>query len=160
MLPEALTALAVTGGAAVVQAAGTDTWEGLRDRLARLLGRGEGDRVRRETERLDQVPAALEASAPGERERVRMRCEGAWQVRFETLLESLPEPEREVTATLLRTAVEEAARHAVRAGDHGVSVAGDLRVRADNGSLAGGVVDIDGAVTLTGNPPVPGADEA
>ncbi|MGW3466207.1 hypothetical protein ACWDE9_44675, partial [Streptomyces olivaceoviridis] len=38
MLEQALTALAAAGGAAVVQAAGTDAWTGLRQAVARWFG--------------------------------------------------------------------------------------------------------------------------
>lgn len=43
MLAEALMALAGAGGAAVVQAAGTDAWEGLRSAIARPLSDSVGD---------------------------------------------------------------------------------------------------------------------
>ncbi|KAB2390486.1 chromosome partitioning protein [Actinomadura montaniterrae] len=52
--------------------------------------------------------------------------------------------------------LEEAARVSCKAsaGDHGLAAGGNVRVSADRNSLAGGVVDIDGAVSL-GTPPVP-----
>jgi hypothetical protein len=44
MLAEAFTALAAASGSAVIQAAGTDAWEGFRRQVARLLGQGDQQR--------------------------------------------------------------------------------------------------------------------
>ena len=53
MLVEAMTALASqAGGAAVVQAAGTDAWEGFRQRVAGFLRRGDHQREGVELERV------------------------------------------------------------------------------------------------------------
>ena len=95
MLTEALTTLAAAGGTAVVKAAGTDAWEGVQGRAARLLGRGDAQREHTERERLDQTAAALAAAYPPgalpspEAERLRARHEVTWQARFEVLLETL-----------------------------------------------------------------------
>ncbi|GHD52056.1 hypothetical protein GCM10010335_63990 [Streptomyces galbus] len=95
MLTEALMAVAGAGGTAVVQAAGTDAWTGLRQRVARLLGRGDTQRERAELERLDRTAQALEeAGTTGETERARLRQEASWQTRFESLLETLRTPSR------------------------------------------------------------------
>jgi hypothetical protein len=135
MLAEAMTALATAGGTAVVQAAGTDAWEGLRDRLARWFGRGDTERERGELERLDRGAAELEAAGPGDAERLRVRQEVAWTTRIETLLEALDEQRRAEAAAELRQLLEQAAPQpagggglvsgnvfngptAVQAGDH------------------------------------------
>lgn len=111
MLAEALVALAAAGGTAVAQAAGTDAWETLRQRVARLLGRGSPERERAELERLDRTAASVEAAGEGEAELVLVGQEASWRTRFETLLEDAGDAERQEIATALREVVEQA-RHA------------------------------------------------
>ncbi|WP_329345020.1 hypothetical protein OG252_51625 [Streptomyces sp. NBC_01352] len=108
MLAESLVALAAAGGAAVVQAAGTDAWAELRQRVARLLGRGSPERERAELERVDRTAAALDAAGENEAERVLVSQEASWQTRFETLLEDADEAERQEIAAALRELVEQA----------------------------------------------------
>ncbi|MFE5493610.1 hypothetical protein ACFQ7Z_27175 [Streptomyces virginiae] len=109
MLVEALVALAASGGGAIVQAAGTDAWNGLRGGVARVLGRGEEARERGELERLDRTRAVLTAATGGEAERSRTAQAAVWQSRLEMLLEELPEAEREQVAAELRALIEQAA---------------------------------------------------
>ncbi|MFE9336923.1 hypothetical protein [Streptomyces sp. NPDC007063] len=109
MLPEALTALAAAGGAAVVQAAGSDAWEELRGRLARWLGRGDTTRERGELERLDSSAAELDAADTDTADRVRARQEAVWQTRIETVLEDLDGEQRVQAAAQLRQLLEAAA---------------------------------------------------
>ncbi|MGW3692306.1 tetratricopeptide repeat protein, partial [Streptomyces sp. NPDC005149] len=119
MLAEALVALAAAGGTTVVQAADTDAWGTLRQRVARLLGRGSLERERVELERLDRTVAALDAAAEGETERVLVSQEATWRTRFETLLEDADDDEREQLTTVLGELVEQARQ--ARAADDGVS---------------------------------------
>lgn len=108
MLTEALTAVASAGGAAVVQAAGTDAWASLRRRVAHLLGRGDIQREQAELERLDRTAQTLEeAVASGDAERATLRQEAAWQTRFESLLENLDESEQQEAAAELQALVRE-----------------------------------------------------
>ncbi|MFJ8769777.1 hypothetical protein [Streptomyces clavifer] len=102
MLVEGLVAVAAAGGGAIVQAAGTDAWNGIRGGFARLFGRGEAGREQAELERLDQTRAVLEAAQEGdEAQRVEIAQVARWQTRLETLLEELPEAEqRQVVAEL------------------------------------------------------------
>ncbi|MFF8263147.1 hypothetical protein [Streptomyces virginiae] len=109
MLVEALVALAAAGGGAIVQAAGTDAWNGLRGGVARVLGRGEEAREHGELERLDRTRAVLAAATGGEAERSRTAQAAVWQSRLEMLLEELPEAEREQVAAELRALIEQAA---------------------------------------------------
>lgn len=102
MLEEALAAVAAAGGTAVVQAAGTDAWGGLRQRLARLLGRADDRRERAELEQLDRTAELLAAAGLTEAEHVRECQETSWRGRFEALLESLDAEEREEAAAELR----------------------------------------------------------
>lgn len=101
MLEAALAALAAAGGTAVVEAAGTDAWAGLRARVAQLFGRGDDGRERAELARLDATAAALTGAGPGDGggagsgvgQSVRIRQEAFWQARFAALLEG-PEWDR------------------------------------------------------------------
>ncbi|MFC8104215.1 hypothetical protein [Streptomyces sp. NPDC057363] len=153
MLSEAMTALAAAGGTAVVQAASTDAWAGLRQRLARWLGRGNPQRENAELERLDQTAGELNIAGPAELERVRIRQGAAWQARIETLLESLDDTERaqalEQLSALLGQRIPQGG---VSAGQDGQAVGGNVDIRADRGSVAAWSM---GNVTL-GNPPQPG----
>ena len=101
MLTESLTALAAAGGAAVAQAAGTDAWEGLRQRVAQWFGRGDERRERTELERLDSSAAELATARDTQLEQVRIRQEADWRARFETLLKSLEGNERAQAAANL-----------------------------------------------------------
>ncbi|WP_157968744.1 hypothetical protein [Streptomyces geranii] len=132
MLTEALMAAAGAGGAAVVQAAGTDAWTGLRQRVARLLGRGDPQRERTELERLDRTAQALEeADVTGETERVLLRQEASWQTRFESLLENLEDSEQQVAAEL-QALVSEQQEFAARQGVFGNTFHGPAALQVGN----------------------------
>ncbi|MFI9061947.1 hypothetical protein ACIGQE_08770 [Streptomyces sp. NPDC053429] len=153
MLSEAMTVLAAAGGTAVVQAAGTDAWTGVRRQIARWFGRGNPQREYAQLERLDQTAAELEAARPTEVERLRIRQETAWQGRIEALLESLEDIERARVADELRTLLAQQTSHSrVSADQSGLAVGGNVDVRADHGSAAAVTM---GNVTL-GNPSQPG----
>ncbi|MGI5479451.1 hypothetical protein [Streptomyces lavendofoliae] len=110
-----MTALAAAGGAAVVHAAGSDEWEGLRSRLARWLSRGDAERERGELERLNHSAAELAAAAMTDR--VRARHEAAWQTRIETLLEDLDDDQqRDEAAAQLHQLLREVASSASGGG--------------------------------------------
>jgi Major Facilitator Superfamily len=154
VLVEALAVLAAAGGTAVVQAAGTDAWAGLRQRVARLLGRGDEAREHAELARLDQTAATLAAVDGSQAQQVHARQEAAWQTRFELFLEGLDDAGRDQAAAELRALLAE---FAIPAGSGpsapgGVAAAGNVTIRADNGSVAAGV--IHGNVS-TGNPSRP-----
>ncbi|MFE2018393.1 hypothetical protein ACFW9O_10175 [Streptomyces sp. NPDC059499] len=109
MLVEGLVAVAAAGGGAIVQAAGTDAWNGIRGGFARIFGRGEAGREQAELERLDQTQAALEAAQEGdEAERVQIAQVSRWQTRLEALLEELPEAEQRQVVAELQTLVAQA----------------------------------------------------
>lgn len=153
MLDQVLTALAASGGTAVVAAAGTDTWAGTRQAVARWLGRGDARRELDELERLDRTRADIQAADPADIERARIRLEGAWQTRIETVLESLSARERDQAADQLRGLLaQHAPQGATTAGPGGLAVGGNMNVRADGSSIAAGVIS-GGA--HTGTPPVP-----
>ncbi|WP_330333926.1 hypothetical protein OHS33_32130 [Streptomyces sp. NBC_00536] len=134
MLDGAMAALAASVGSAVVQAAGTDAWTAFRDRLARLLGRGDGRRdgeragqaETAQLARLDRTAAELAAAGGdggGSRDTAaeqRARHVAAWRTRTEDLLEELEPDERAVLAAELRALLDGAAQ-AVRPAAGGVA---------------------------------------
>ncbi|MGW7724996.1 hypothetical protein ACWGJ6_16780 [Streptomyces canus] len=141
MLDQVLTALAASGGTAVVAAAGTDVWGALRQAVARWFGRGDAQREQAELERLDQTAAALQSADSAEAERARIRQEASWQARIEAALESLSEGERDQAASRLRALLaQHAPQSTATAGPGGLAVGGDVDIRADGGSIAAGVI--------------------
>ena len=98
MLTEALEALATAGGTAVVSAAGTEIWQQLRTRVARLLGRGEEASTTLVNQRLDRTYAELQAASAEGEENVRAALVSAWTTRLTDLLEERPQVAAEVRA--------------------------------------------------------------
>lgn len=151
MLDQTLIALAASGGTAVVTAAGTDAWAGLRQAIARWLGRGDARREQRELERLDQTAVVLQSAGSEERQQESV----AWQTRIAIVLQELDDPQRARAVEELGSLI---ARHApaggASAGPGGLAVQGDANISADGGSIAAGV--IHGGVHLgTPTPPDP-----
>lgn len=147
MLDETLTVLAAAGGTAVVQAAGTDMWAGLRQAVAGWFGRGDEQRQRAELERLDRTAGELAGLRDADAERERIRQEEVWRARIEDLLESLDDGERARAAEELRALLRRGAPEgAVSAGRGGLAAGGDIDIRAEGGSVAAGV--IHGGVTM------------
>ncbi|WP_329619385.1 hypothetical protein OG357_01750 [Streptomyces sp. NBC_01255] len=150
MLEEGLTVLAAAGGAAVVQAAGTSSWQGFQQAAARWFGRGGEERVHVE---LDRSAHALAAVQDGEAGTVRRDQQAAWQARFEAVLVSLSDAERRSAADALDTLLQEHRRDdGVSAAGDGQAVRGDVQIRAEHGSVAALRM---GDVSL-GNPSQPG----
>ncbi|MFE0514038.1 hypothetical protein [Streptomyces sp. NPDC058964] len=120
MLSEALAALAAAGGAAVVQAAGTDAWTETRRRVARLMAQRSRESELLELQRLDRTAALL----PTEREEaVEIRQIALWQAHFEALLERLHGAERDSAIAELRDLVEGST---VRDRDGGGNLSGNV----------------------------------
>jgi hypothetical protein len=142
MLEEALTALAAAGGTAVVQAAGTDAWTGFRAGLARIFSRGDDQRQHAELERLNHTAEMLEEASDAELELVRSRQEGAWQGRFEVLLENLEEPERQQAVDELRALLAEfsAPASSVSVGSGGLAAGRDIKIRGGKDGITAGTV--------------------
>ncbi|MDI5967025.1 hypothetical protein [Streptantibioticus silvisoli] len=105
MLAEALTGLAAAGGGAVVQAAGTDAWNGLRHRVREIFGRGDALRAQGAVDRLEDTSRVLAAGVSGDVAGQRERQEGVWAGRFEALLEGLDDAGRESAVAGLRDLV-------------------------------------------------------
>ncbi|MFD7631749.1 hypothetical protein ACFV7Q_38075 [Streptomyces sp. NPDC059851] len=160
MLVEALTALAVAGGGAVVQAAGTDAWNGLRGRIAEIFGRGDAARGQAELERLDQTRQALDQGASSDVMTEGVRQEGLWQGRFEALLEGLNAQERECASEQLRELVS-----FVASSIGSAAVGTGKAVARDGGSAVSGIKNAGGGVgaaraVLTGDAEADGADSS
>ena len=96
MLAEALTALASTGGTALVTAMVTDSWEGVRARVARLFGRGNPQQAEAAVGKLEQSRAALAGLSGAELERAAAEQQVVWRTRLADLLEEDPGAEREL----------------------------------------------------------------
>ncbi|MEU2392652.1 hypothetical protein [Streptomyces sp. NPDC007369] len=126
MLDEATVALAASVGSGVVRAAGTDAWPAFRDRLARLLGRGNRQQEAAQAARLDRTAAELTAAAQdghGPQDRgggQRIGLGAAWRTRTEDVLEQLEPDERAAVAAALRALLAEVAPEAVRPVSGGV----------------------------------------
>ncbi|MEU9369609.1 hypothetical protein AB0D71_34030 [Streptomyces avermitilis] len=149
---DALSAIAAAGGSAVVQAAGTEAWTGLRSALARWFGRGNAQRERVTLERLDH--SAIQLASAGTNA-VSDQVLAVWRTRFEGLLETLDgEAQEQAAAELSAILSAHSPTPGVSADHGGVAVSGNLDIKASHGSAAA-VVMRD--VTL-GNPPVPGAE--
>ncbi|MGW0732514.1 hypothetical protein [Streptomyces sp. NPDC002851] len=140
MLVETLTALALAGGTAVVQAAGTDAWNGLRRRVGDLFAHGGAARADAELERLDHTAEALSSADDIATERLRQ--EGVWQGRFEALLETLDVPGQERAAEQLR---EMLSFVAASTGD--VAIGTGKAVAREGGSAVTGVKRTGGSQT-------------
>lgn len=148
-------ALAAAGGAAVVQAAGTDLWAGFRQRVARLLGQGDTQREQAELERLDRTATVVRTVGQDMEERARIIEEISWRTRFETLLESLTAQERARVAAELRGLLADATPStAAPAG--GFAAGGKVDIHAEGGAVAAGV--INGEVRV-GTPRQPGPSQ-
>jgi hypothetical protein len=95
-----VTDLAALAANTVVAAAVTDTFEGVRDRVARLFGRGKPDPAAER--RFDTMRAELSNVTGAEVERVRAVQQNQWQVRFADLIDAYPDAVDE----LMRLAME------------------------------------------------------
>ena len=157
MLDEALTTLAAAGGTAVVQAAGTDMWVSVRDRIARLFGRKETPQDRLMMEQLELTASLLASGETGtSAEAQRPRLEAAWQAQFESLLEHASGEEREGLAELLRDLIDLSRRSSqVSAGAGGLAAGGDINITATDSAIATGV--LHGGIHLA-HPLTPGPE--
>ncbi|QES10838.1 hypothetical protein DEJ44_27445 [Streptomyces venezuelae] len=158
-MSEALTVLATTSGTAVIQAAGTDAWTGLRERVARLFGRRSERAEQATLERLDRTAAELEGATDDSAEQIQATLRSSWRDRLVELLEELDDTQRDEVAEELRQIVAASGARppasAPTAGDGGIAVGGSINNRADGGSIAAAV--INGGVTL--GPSQPGRSQ-
>ncbi|MFE4540044.1 hypothetical protein ACFRKB_34075 [Streptomyces scopuliridis] len=136
----------------MAQAAGTSSWQGLQQAVARWFGGGQEDRERVTLERLELSAATLAAADDEGIVLVRQSEQALWQARFETALEGLDDREREAAAQALRALLrEQASPPTVSAGEGGVAVGGDVSIHADHGAAALQMRDV-----TVGSPSSPG----
>ncbi|QES47351.1 hypothetical protein DEJ50_05430 [Streptomyces venezuelae] len=150
-------AVAAAGGTAVVQAAGTSAWEGLRHGVARWFGRGDAEREQAALDNLDRTASALETAREAEgaqAEQVRRDQAVVWQTRIEARLEDLRGSEQTVAHEELAALLTgRAPQGGPTAGPGGLAVSGGLGgIHAHDSATAAGV--INGGVHIT-RPPQP-----
>ncbi|MFE7077444.1 hypothetical protein ACFU96_45950 [Streptomyces sp. NPDC057620] len=160
MLDPTMMALASAAGMAVAQAAGTDAWQGFRERVAHLFGRGSALESGRQAtlERLDRTASTLERTGPDVAEQVTDEVSAAWRTRFQDLLEDLDETDRDHVAAQLRelVAVAQQASGGVAAAGEGIAIGGSAHVQAQDQ----GVAAVKMGNVAIGNPPRPGPDKS
>ena len=148
---EVLMALAQFAGQTVAAAAITDTWEAVRSRFARLLGRGDTRKTEVAEQWLAQTRQQLAAAGSG-LEQARETAAERWAGRFADLLDEDPGVEAELRA-LVEEVTAQLPAGSVSATDHSVAVGRDAIITASGGGTAAGV--IHGNVTPP-NPTSPG----
>ncbi|MFK4067639.1 hypothetical protein [Streptomyces sp. NPDC029674] len=116
MLDDAMNELAAAGSAAVVQAAGTDAWPGVRGPVARWFSRGDPARERAELARLDRTDANVAGAAGDLGRRLRGDEQISWRTRFEIALDDLDDGARGERGDELRALVGELRAAVARSG--------------------------------------------
>lgn len=156
MLEEVLVALATAGGTALVEAAATDAWAKTKERVARLLGRGDEQRAGVVEARLERTRTELMPLTGVELERAREVRAAEWATRLQDVLEEHPE-----SADELRDVLEELRAAGINVaadtGSHSVVIGGDSTTIATSGGVAAQV--IHGSVSTSPNPPQPGTTQ-
>jgi hypothetical protein len=142
MLAESLMALAQLAGLTVVAAAVTDAWETARRGTARLLGHGDARKEQLAEQRLEETRKQLAGLAGTELEQASAMQAAQWTTRLADLLEENPDAEAELRALVgeLRAALPASAVSAI---DHSIAAGRDVKISADRGSFAAGVVHGD-----------------
>ena len=136
---DVLLALAQFAGQTVAQAAITDMWETARGRFAKLLGRGNVRKAEIAEQWLTTTHDQLSHATGSELEQAQRVQAERWAGRFADLLDEDPGLETE-----LRVLADEVAAQlptaAVSATDHSVAAGRDLKITADRGATAAGVI--------------------
>jgi hypothetical protein len=127
----------------------TDAWHTVKDKVAKLLGRGDHLAEQSMRDTMDE-DAATVAANPTDPELAR-NLGVQWTARLRDLLRADPQ-----AADALRDLIADTQRH-VTAGGHGVAVGGNLHIQAGDGGIAAGA--IHGSVHLS-NPSQPGTGQA
>ena len=141
-----LDALAELACNALVQAMVSDAWEDIRQKVARLFGRGQQDQqIER---RLTATRGELEASSGADLQKVQQTLASQWKTRFSDLLDDHPDAEAELAALVEEIQVGKP----VTAADHSVAAGRDVNVRAEGASVAAAL--FHGNVSL--GPTLPG----
>ncbi len=139
MLAEGLIALAQWAGQTVAAAAVTDVWEAARQKIARLLGRGNPKRTGAVERWLDETRQQLTAAQGADLEPARAEAARRWEGRFADLLDEDPGVEAGLRAVVQEIAAQLPAGM-VSAADHSVAAGRDMNISASGGGIAAGVV--------------------
>ncbi|TDU87590.1 hypothetical protein EV138_1114 [Kribbella voronezhensis] len=151
-LLEALLALAALAGNTVVTAAVTDAWGAAKSGFARLLGRGDPEKVEAAERRLDETREQLAGATGADLERARAALEARWTTRLADLLEDDPGVEGDMRALVEQIQAQvSAADHSLAAG-RDMNITGGVKM-ADRGGVVAD--NVQGSIS-TGNPPQPG----
>ncbi|MGW6060829.1 hypothetical protein [Streptomyces sp. NPDC055189] len=134
--------MAASGGTAVIAAAGTDAWGGLRTAVASWFGRSDTERELEETRRLDETAAALLTREAAENGQLRVRLQEDWQNRFALALGNLSAAERDQAAEQLRAVLAaHMPGHSPAQGPGSVTIEGDATFNAEGGSVGAAVIN-------------------
>ena len=110
----------------------TDGWDGVRNRIARLFGRGQPDAsIER---RLQESWALLAAAGPGELAPVQAQLASQWETRLADLLADHPDAAGELEDLVQQIQVSTAT-----ASDHSFA-ARDVQMNADRGGVNAGAI--------------------
>jgi hypothetical protein len=139
MSGEVLVGLAQFAGQTVAAAAITDLWESVRGRFARLIGRGDRRKIEVADRWLAQTHIELTAIAGAELERAKHAQAERWAGRFADLLDEDPQLGTELRA-LIEEVDAELPAAAAAAADHSVAAGRDVKISADRGGIAAGVI--------------------
>jgi hypothetical protein len=149
-----LVALATLAGNAVVTAVTTDAWESLKGKFVHVLGRGNPKSEQLAEGRLEETREVLARASDTDLDRVRAAQADRWAGRLADFLEESPDAADELQR--LVDEVQALPPGVVSAADHSIAAGRDMTIRAEDGSVAAGV--IDGSVTL--GPTFPGASNS
>jgi hypothetical protein len=147
MLVEGLMALASVAGQTIVSAATTDAWEAAKRGFARLIGRSDPKQTQLAEQRLDDTRKQLTGVAGADSEQARAALAAKWATRLADFLEENPDAEADLR-TLVQQIQAALPAGVVSAEDHAVAAGRDVKISADRGGFAAGVVG--GDVTLPG----------
>ena len=136
---EVLIALAQWAGQTVAAAAVTDVWEAARQKIARLLGRGNPKKTEAVERWLDETHQQLTAAQGADLKPARAEAARRWEGRFADLLDEDPDVEEDLRAVVQEIAAQLPAGMA-SAADHSVAAGRDVNITASGGGVAAGVI--------------------
>jgi hypothetical protein len=127
--------LAVLASNAAVRAATGDAWEGVKQKLARLMGRGDLKREQLVELRLDETRQQVGETDSEEAREAQAR---RWEARFVDLLGESPDLEDDLRA-LVEEIQAQLRTEMVSGADHAVAAGRDVNISASEGGVAAGL---------------------
>lgn len=140
-----IASLITTACNGLVTAAVTDSWEGVRHKVAEWFGRGTLDH--KTLERLDVTYAEIAAAAPSELERIQQDLAREWAGRFKDLV-----ADHANAAVDLEVLVREIIPSGASARENSAAAGRDIIAHAEHGSAAVNVAN----AAITVGPTIPG----